>query len=329
MTSAPPGHRDRSGLLTFFGVVEILIGALCAVFAGLVTLAVSMATRTGGGPGPVASASLLWINLVVYAAAAAFLITMGVGTMRAKRWARVLMLLASWPMLITFVFATAWIVVLVPSLMARSPGVSPETAWVAMIVIVVVSALLALVPLSFILVYSGRNVRATFESRDRTPSWVDGRPMPILGLAVAMWVCGAGSLLALPRGMTAVFGLILTGWPAVVVVLLQAFVWFWLGRQIYWMTRGGWWANVVLVTLGHLSGWVTFRRIGWERLIALYSGEQAVRAIDPSMMAMMRGMMLWVTPLSLVLWLATLLWLRRRYYHAEGDPLRSTASPPC
>jgi hypothetical protein len=153
--------------------------------------------------------------------------------------------------------------------------------------------------------------------------------MPILGLTVAMWLGGAGALISLPRGVTALFGVVLTGWPALIAILVQAFVWIWLGRQIYWMTRGGWWANVALVTLGHLSGWITFRTIGWERLISLYSGEEAVRAIDPSMMAMMRGMMLWVTPLSLVLWLGTLVWLRWRYYHPEGDPLRSTASRPC
>jgi hypothetical protein len=324
----PPGYRDRSGLLTFFGVVEILIGGLCALLGALGALVLSMAGRIGVSPGPTAPPRLLWLNLLVYAAAAAFMITMGIGTLRAKRWARVLMLITSWPMLLTFVFGTVWIVVLMPGLMAQSQGASPEASRLAMVVIVVISAFLALVPLSFILFYSGRNVRATFESRDRTPTWVDGRPMPILGLTVAMWGCGAATLLALPRGMTAFFGLVLTGWPAVGVILLQGFVWIWLGRQIYWMTRGGWWANVVLVTLGHLSGWVTFRSIGWDRLIALYSGDEALRAIDPSMMATMRGMMLWVTPVSLVLWLATLVWLRWRYYHPEGDPLRSTASLP-
>ena len=325
----PPVYRDRGGLLRFFGVVEILIGCLCALLGVLGTLVLSLSARIGVPPEPAAPPRLLWVNLLVYAAAATFLITMGIGTLRAKRWARVLMLITSWPVLVTFVLGTIWIAVLMPGLMARSPDASPEAARIAMIVIVVFSALLALVPLSFILFYSGRNVRATFENRDRTPTWVDGRPMPILGLTVAMWGCGAATLLALPRGMAPFFGLVLTGWPAVGVILLQAFVWVWLGRQIYWMTPAGWWANVVLVTLGHLSGWITFRTIGWDRFVALYSGEEAIRAIDPSMMAMMRGMMLWVTPLSLVLWLLTLVWLRWRYYHAEGNPLRSTASPPC
>jgi NADH:ubiquinone oxidoreductase subunit 6 (subunit J) len=325
----PPGYRDRSGLLTFFGVVEILIGGLCALLGVLGALALSLVPRAGVSPGPAAPPRLLWVNLLVYAAAAVFLITMGIGTLRAKRWARVLMLITSWPAFLTFVLGTVWIIMLMPGLMAQSSDASPEAARIAMIGIVVFSAFLALVPLSFILFYSGRNVRATFESRDRTPTWVDGRPMPILGLTVAMWGCGAFTLLALPRGMTAFFGLVLTGSPAVGVILLQAFVWVWLGRQIYWMTRAGWWANVVLVTLGHLSGWVTFRTVGWDRLIALYAGEDAIRAIDPSMMATMRGMMLWVTPASLVLWLLTLVWLRWRYYHAGGDPLRSTGCLPC
>ena len=324
----PLPYHDRSGLLTVFGVVEILMGALCALLVLLGVVAMTVQTRNGAAAAPGAPTRLLWINLAVYGSCAAFLVTMGIGTLRARRWARVLMLIASWPALLAFALGAVWIVMLMPSLIAKSPGISTEAARLAVIVIVLFSALLTLVPLAFILFYSGRNVRATFENRDRTPTWVDGRPMPILGLTVAMWVCGAGTLMALPRGTTVLFGWLMTGWPAVVAILAQAFVWFWLGRQIYWMTPAGWWANVILVTLAHLSGWFTLRIIGLDRLIDLYSGEEGLRAIDPPMLAMMREIMLWVTPLSLVLWLATLVWLRWRYYHPEGDPLRSTASLP-
>jgi hypothetical protein len=146
-----PAYRDRSGLLTFFGVVEILIGGLCVLVAAFGTLALSMQA----GP---AAPRLLWLNMLIDVAAAAFLITMGIGTIRARRWARVLMLITSWPVLVTFVLGTAWVIVLLPTLVARAPSASPEATRIATIVLVVICAFLALVPLAFILFYSGRNV---------------------------------------------------------------------------------------------------------------------------------------------------------------------------
>jgi hypothetical protein len=48
------------------------------------------------------------------------------------------------------------------------------------------AALLLAVPLCFFLVYRSRRVTLALEDADRTQSWIDGRPMSAIGLAMAL-----------------------------------------------------------------------------------------------------------------------------------------------
>ncbi|HZN03582.1 MAG TPA: hypothetical protein VFD06_08320 [Candidatus Polarisedimenticolia bacterium] len=310
---APPTYRDRSGLLLFFGIVEILIGGLCLLLVAASFLVLTAALQTApGSPQPPALG--LWLNVLVYLGAGGFLITMGIGTLRGKKWARAMMLVTSWPFLLAFLLGVLAAAFVAPSLMEAisSTQGKPEIRAAIWVVMAIMSLFFAAIPLSFILFYSGRNVRATFEARDPGPSWVDGRPLPILGFAGAVGLYGLFLLLGLARGAYGFFGVMLTGWAAALVIVAHVLLCVWLAVQIYRMTRAGWWANVAFAVLVHLSGWITLRVIGIHRLMEA-SGVSADAGQRPVLFDWVARFTEWFMPASMIVWVLTLVWLRRYY----------------
>lgn len=323
---APPAGRDRSGWLLFFGIVEILIGALCLlmVIGSLLLMGVWLPAEADN---PKASALGLWLNVLVYLGAGGFLVTMGIGTLRAKRWARALMLLTSWPVFLVFLLGGIAMAILLPTFLEtlpQTPG-QPDARGVVRVVFLLVCLLLTIVPLAFIVFYSRPGVRATFEARDPARSWVDGRPLPVLGVAGAVGLYGLFALLGLTRGPSfGLFGLLLAGPAAAAALLANLLLCFWLARQLYRMTRNGWWANVAYAVLLHLSAWITLRVIGVERLVQA-SGAHAEIAARPELLEWATRFAQWFTPLSAVVWVLTLVWLRR--FYPSGAFSRPAARP--
>jgi hypothetical protein len=236
------------------------------------------------------------------------------------------MLVVAWPVLLAILLGAVMLASMVPDLLG-SINDNPDNTRLVTIVLMAVCAVLALVPLSFILFYSRQGVRRTFETRDPTPTWVDERPLPILAVALALWVGGAGLVVTAVQGKTIPFGYVMTGWPAVAIMTLNGLIWIWLGRQIYWMTRSGWWANLIWGTVAHLSAWIGLRRLGSAMLYPFTEGRSDSQLI-PFARTLDGSKGEWLVAASLAIWIGTLVWLRR-YYHAGGDPLRSTGCLPC
>ena len=325
VSSAP--YRDRSGLLIFFGIVELLLAVVCLLL-GTLCLAFVAGALPGAAAAPQTQTMAMWMNVLVYFAAGAFLVTMGIGTIRAKRWARALMLLTSWPVFATFLLGGIALALVTPKIIAalpKEPG-KPDVGPVVWVFLTVLYLVLTAIPLSFILFYSGRNVRATFAARDPGRSWVDGRPLPIVGFAGALALYGQFSLLGLARQSFGVFGVLLKGGPAVVAMVLNGLLCLWLAWQIFRMTRNGWWANLAYAILLHLSGWVTFRVVGMERMVEA-AGVQAAEAQKAGVLEFAGQFATWIMPASLILWVLTLLWLRRFYPPGTFTPPRTTDSP--
>jgi hypothetical protein len=318
--------RDRSGLLTLVGVVEILLGALSLAVGVLGVAAIAIGARLSPAMEAVPRSALV-LDLAFYAGTGAFLFTMGVGTMRAKRWARAMMLVVCWPGMLGILLGSILLAFVAPVLLQGISDDPVNTRNVA-IVLFAVCGVLALVPLAFIVFYERPSVREMFASRDPRPTWVDSRPLPILGMALALVAGGAGMVLSAPWHLTIQFGYVLTDWRAAVVTALNGLVWTWLGLQIYWMTKGGWWANVVWGTVAHLSVWISLRRIPLASMFWLYQGRHNGDDATTAFTTTFDAYAAWLVAASLLIWIGTLLWLRR-YYRPEGNPLRSTASPPC
>jgi hypothetical protein len=266
MTSSeelPPGaeYRDRSLGLVLFGVVEILIGAFCALLIPLILISVA-ATRALGGPGASPELGAVLPSLVIYGVIAAAFVILGIGSIRARRWARALMLVLSWLWLVTGVvamIASWWLLPTLWSQMGDVAGLPREgLALVMLTTTLFLGFIYVVLPGAFVLFYRSRHVAATCRARDPGPSWIDDCPPHILSL-ILIFGFGAVSVLMTPAYGYAlpVFGVVLTGlggalgW-ALILILLLYLVW-----GSYRLDPRAWWIALAATLLAACANTVT------------------------------------------------------------------------
>ena len=123
-------YRDRRTALLIAGVLEILLGVGAWLMVGLMVFAASMVTAQGAG-----SKGSIIPGIAVYGIAGLVFVILGVGSIRARRWARALWLVVSSFWLISGVFAVAVMAWFMPSVLAGTtpagqqhrPGCSPSS----------------------------------------------------------------------------------------------------------------------------------------------------------------------------------------------------------
>ena len=96
-TTTSAGFKNRKSGLIAFGIIEIIFGALCALFVPLMIFGMVMShtlAQKNGAAVPVNPGSIIFTALL-YGLMAAFFLVMGIGSIRARRWARALMLVGS------------------------------------------------------------------------------------------------------------------------------------------------------------------------------------------------------------------------------------------
>lgn len=220
---APEDFKDRSAGLIVFGAIEIAIGAFCALLIPL-ALAVTLAARSVSGLDMAVDVRMLAPSLAVYAVIAASFIWLGVGSIRARRWAAAVMLSLSWLWLITGALAMVAFWLLMPRLQDLA-GVSELPGGTMTVALATTSLLLGLIyvllPLAFVLFYRSPHVAATCRARDPGPSWVDGCPPAIISLVVVYGLCAASLLVVPVYGFPfPLFGVVLDGWSGAASWLL-------------------------------------------------------------------------------------------------------------
>jgi hypothetical protein len=314
---APSGdsYRDRSLGLVLFGVVQIIIGVFCALLIPLVVVSVA-ATRALGGPGASPELSGVLPSLILYAVLAAVFIVLGIGSIRARRWARALLLVLSWLWLVTGVVSmlvTWWLLPAMWSQLGGAAGLPGEGLAVVMIVTsIILGVIYVLLPAAFVLFYRSPHVAATCRARDPGPSWVDDCPPHILSLMLIFGL-GAVSVLTTPAYGFAlpVFGIVLSGvagafgWTLILILLLYL-VWGSFRRDLR-----AWWIAVAASLAAACANTVTVVVVPLDELLARMNLPadqrgliEGVGVLSPTLLAI----------LSLACWLsfvAYLLYVRR------------------
>ena len=298
--------RDRSAGLIVFGAFQVLLG-LCAVCLVLGMAAVTeMQSRSGAPPIPPASAVA---NIVIYSLLACYFFTVGVGSIRKRRWARALSLVVSSMWLAVGIVAVGVVTTLLPKLTAIFPP--SQTTWMVTMMFVVLGIVYILLPLVLVLFYRSPHVRATCEMRDPGSRWTDRVPLPILALVIAMALAAMSVVISLSYGMVPLFGVIVTGAPAVIVLLAFAGLCAFLAVQLFRMKRSAWWTSVFFVVFGVVNAVVTFARVDLEKLY------EQMGIMTPQLRAMhlvdlYRDPMLWIfIGVSWTAALGYLIWTRR------------------
>ena len=266
-----PAHKDRTLGLIIFGVVSILIGGFCALLIPLMFLSVALSETVTGGGVDVRSASSA---SALYGFMAAVFVWLGIGSIRAHRWARELLLSLSWIWLLTGICSMVIGILVVPAVVGGTgvdTGIPPEMTMIVMLVIFgVIGSLYVVLPALFVLFYRSPHVAATCRARHPDPQWVDACPRRLLTLMV-VWVLFAVSALLMPayNFFFPFFGIVLTGvvgatlWALVLAVCVALAVG--TCRKAPW----AWWGGLALTLVFTLSSALVTLRLDLSEIMGL------------------------------------------------------------
>jgi hypothetical protein len=338
--SAAPAYRDRSTGLTIFGIAQIILGLLAALMVPLIALSAFMSRLAPGGvamrPGQYISGSLTYIF------AAAALITLGIGSVQMKRWARALTLVTSWYWLIMGLLVTVLLTAVLPVVMrsairaqenaAGAPSAEVSTGVMAVIltlVIVFIAFFLVVVPIAFVVFYSRRDVAETCRHRDPVERWTDRAPLPVLGASLIFFT---GALYMLLVGTTTplfpFFGKYLTGFAGAACFLLMAALDLYLAIALFRLKSTAWWIAVITVPVRTLSMAITYGRAD---LMQAYSkmgwSDSQMQKLNANPIVHSHVVLWWSLASLVALW-GYLLWLNRFFRtpvapQAEALPAQS------
>jgi hypothetical protein len=292
---APPlTFRNRRPGLIGCGVVHLLFGFLTLLMAVLMVVAFFAVPKTGAAS-PLTPAMAVSISLM-YLAGAALFITLGIGSMAARRWAPPLITILSAAWLIMGLLGGVVMLFILPQAFAAIPAEQRSFATGCMAVMFGLFGIV--VPAIFFFFYRSKHVKATVERLDPVPRWTDRIPMPLLAFALWMFA-GAASLLftglvyrAFPYG-----SFMLRGWQLIAVQGGMAVLLAWAGIGTLKRQRAAWWTALAFLIFGIVYGVVFLPRMNYE---AWY---QAMNMpVDRNQLEMMKAM--YSSPLFYV-WMAS------------------------
>jgi hypothetical protein len=221
-------------------------------------------------PGPMSPVVLMVFAALQYGLLAAVFITAGVGSIRCKNWARIMMLVVSGLWLACGLLGTLMMVFILPAIMRQQPvHVAPgiqDAIVVGVIAFMVV--LMVLLPAIFLFFYSRKSVRATClapkgaQVATSTDGGVAAPGLPVPLIILGVWqALGVLSVLAvLFMRVTFVFGVVLHGAAAVLVLLSQSVLSGYAAWAIFRQKLIGWQIALTLASFWTVSTLVTFVR---------------------------------------------------------------------
>jgi hypothetical protein len=248
----------------------------------------------------------------------------------ARRWARALLLIFSWGVLITGVIALAVMAAVHGSILAtmraaQPPGHPlPEAAvWTILLVTgAVMGIILLVIPAIWAFFYGSKNVKATCEARDPQERWTDRCPLPVLALSLFLGFGAVGFLMAAfaYHGAIPIFGVFISGLPGVLLYLVLACLWCYAAWAMYRLDSAGWWISTVGMCVLPISCAITYHQhsiLEFYRL-AGYSDPELTRLQQFSFINGNNAV--WLTLASALPWLAFLFFIKK-YFHKEPTTL--------
>jgi hypothetical protein len=273
----PPVYKDRRGWLIAFGVVEILIACFLVLMAAVMILAIPSMPKTPQQP-PVPEGMFYAIGAFYLALAAGF-VTVGVGSIRAREWARITMIVVS-SIWLTFGFlGTLFSAILMPAIMRQQQQSMPQQphmpggfqTTVLVITIAIQAVIMVVTPLLLLLFYCNKNVKATCQTSSRSIGALPASsrwPIPILVLIV--WFSfGALSMVSVAFWVPAIafFGVFVRGVPAQILFAVVAISYVYCAWAFYKLRQEGWWLAVVTSVFWLVSGVVSMIVLGPARML--------------------------------------------------------------
>ncbi len=321
---AAPPFRDQSTGLAVYGIFQILIGGFCGLMT-LFMLLMPMVPHPGMPPGQAPNAVMMVPAASMYVIAAVVFISLGVGSMGARRWARTLTVVLSWIWLVFGTAAMATFMFVIPRMFASMPQNEqlPPGALVGLEIMTggMMTCLYIILPVLFLVFYQRASVRATCEWRDPQVRWTDRCPMPVLAVSIVL----ASTTISMAP-LTACgfplpfFGVLLSGIQGAILLLVWISAAACLAWGTYRLKMAAWWGTLLLMIAGSASAVVTFSRVSMmEMYEKMGMPEAQLEMIRKTGMAeSVSSMMYWLVVPSAAIMVGYLLYVRR-YFVRSGS----------
>jgi hypothetical protein len=274
-------------------------------------------------------------GIIMFGCMAVIFVWLGIGSIKARRWARAVLLVLAWSWLLIGTVSLTVLLTMVPRMIANIEAaqpagrteVPPEAKMIAIVVsAVVLITMYIIVPGVWVLFYGRKDVKRTCELRDPKPRWTDRCPLPVMAVSLWLWL-GALMMLAMPfafHGIFPLFGTFLFGWPGTIVYVTLTVLWVYCAWALYRLDRRGWWVLFVIMIALSVSAFITYSRHDFIEIyrIAGYSEAQLTQLRQANIFT--GNYMSWLSLMCTVPVLLYLLYIRKflRSYSAvpDGNP---------
>ncbi len=259
--------KDRSAGLIALGIVQLVLGGICALMVPFMLLGTIAAAVLEDGASGSTSPAMMVPGLLCYGATAVCFIWLGIGSIKARRWARALLLVGSWFWLISGSFGLIAMAFLFPDMCSQmsADGELPEAVGRIMMYVTMgfMAVFYVMLPGMFVLFYGSRHTKATCERKDATARWTDRCPLPVLAVCIAAAACAVWApLMGFYGWIVPFFGAILNGVSGAAVMILCAAILGYVAYGVYRLDIRAWWSALLLIVTACTSICVTFSRLG-------------------------------------------------------------------
>ena len=312
---------DRSTGLMLFGIFQVLLGCLCGLMGLMMAVVAVLGPMPGAPQGAAADARSVIPAAVIYLVLGVLFVCLGVGSIRARRWAWTLTVVLSWMWLVMGVISLLGFLLfagsMMTSAMSQQANVPPEVLLVIRVMTgVILACIYILLPGVFLIFYQRESVRGTCLRRDPQPRWTDRCSMPVLALSLLMAFSAVSMSWTLVYGpVMPLCGSYVTGGAGAAVILLMTLAMAYFAWGAYRLQMAAWWGMLLFCILGSANMVVTFSRTG---LMEMYEKAQipeaSLQMIKKSgMIETMSPWLPWMGIAGGLAWLGYLLYVRRYF----------------
>jgi hypothetical protein len=204
--------------------------------------------------------------VLFYLVAAVWFIWMGIGSIKARRWARALILVTSCIWLVGGIGGLIFLLLFMPGMYEKLGESKQMPAGAAQIVkyvtMVFMTIFYVITPAVLVLFYGSKNVKATCEFRDPQMCSTDKCPLPVLAVSLmfGLWAASV-PFMGFYGWAIPFFGYILNGMQGAAVGLAVMLLSGCIAWGIYKLNIKAWWGAVLWIVGWAVSGSITFSRV--------------------------------------------------------------------
>ncbi|MEM7807265.1 MAG: hypothetical protein AAF561_04060 [Planctomycetota bacterium] len=301
------GYRGLDGPTKPTGmIVWGILLVLAAAGFGCITVATPLAMMAPGPQQlPVAQFVGLALTYIVFGGGC---LVLGIGCITFKRWTRKIMLVLAW-MGLLMTMLTIPVTLASAATIDLGPGVQGGGRIAAISGVVFASLLGIGVPLAAILYFRRPDLEQRLVAIDPRPTWTDPLPLRVLALTLLSAFTAISFGLAAFTAVTPLYGTILRGPPAAVLLIVEAGLlatgaWLLIKNRI-----GGWRIALGMALFTLTSQLVTIAVLGGETVGMAAVTPQQADAVRGSPM-LRTDVQIAMNLISLVVSIGVLLWIR-------------------